>query len=167
MDVSKRVGLFAAALCFAAVLGITFLQGAPEVKAADDSGVQAMDTVGGIGYRYYCYEGDSAGEGPYAVLKYVDMNGRTECDVPASLGGYPVRHVVNCAFMNDANVTRISLPDTVEIIDAFAFEGCTALTELDLANVQEIARVGLFSISPHSQPGPAEYYYRFGAERCV
>lgn len=160
MDVSKRVGLFAAALCFAAVLGITFLQGAPEAKAADDSGVQAMDIVDGIGYRYYCYEGDSDGEGPYAVLKYVDMNGRTECDVPASLGGYPVRHVVNCAFMNDANVTRISLPDTVEIVDAFAFEGCTALTELDLANVQEIARVGLFSSSPHSQPGPAKYYYR-------
>ena len=92
MDVSKRVGLFAAVLCFAAVLGITFLQGAPEVKAADDSGVQAMDTVGGIGYRYYCYEGDSDGEGPYAVLKYVDMNGRTECDVPESLGGYPHSH---------------------------------------------------------------------------
>ncbi len=51
--------------------------------------------------------------------------------VPDAIGGIPVTEIGNDAFLNNATLTRIALPETVERIGARAFKNCTALCEMN------------------------------------
>ncbi|MBP5288909.1 MAG: hypothetical protein J6Z79_03445 [Clostridia bacterium] len=69
-------------------------------------------------------------DGVVRITRYLGQsNNSTEVIVPATLGGKPVVFIGPGAFAGNANLTRISLPNTVkpENISETAFEGCVNL----------------------------------------
>ena len=50
--------------------------------------------------------------------------------IPEQSVGYTVKEVGEEAFMNNTALTSIDLPDTITIIRARAFKGCTNLKEM-------------------------------------
>lgn len=60
-------------------------------------------------------------------------------EIPATLGGYPVRIIGEAAFRNMTGITSMTIPDGVQTIGGGAFDGCTGLTAVTIpASVQEI-----------------------------
>lgn len=72
---------------------------------------------------YYTVTGGEA-----CVIKYVGAD--TKVAVPDMINGFPVTSVGQRAFINNAEVTSVFLPDSVEEIGVYAFSGCSALTEV-------------------------------------
>ena len=56
----------------------------------------------------------------------------TDIEVPSELGGCPVTAIGWFAFEDQENLKQIKLPDSITLIDEYAFRGCTALTEIVL-----------------------------------
>lgn len=56
----------------------------------------------------------------------------TKVAVPSSAAGIPVRRIAEEAFKNDSKIVKITLPETLYIIDRYAFSGCTALEIVEL-----------------------------------
>ncbi|MDA3925357.1 MAG: leucine-rich repeat domain-containing protein [Kiritimatiellae bacterium] len=56
--------------------------------------------------------------------------------IPESLGGYPVTCIGRYAFNVDGNcnITDITIPETITVIEEFAFHGCSGLTNLTIPN---------------------------------
>lgn len=50
--------------------------------------------------------------------------------VPATLGGYPVTAIADCAFESNTLITSVTLPDTLTNIGANAFKDCTGLSDV-------------------------------------
>ena len=76
----------------------------------------------------------------------LDFNGSdTELVITSQIGGYPVTEIGQYAFEASWNVTSITLPDTIEIINEQAFADCESLTEINIPKqVKSIGR-GAFS----------------------
>ncbi|MGN1020635.1 MAG: transglutaminase domain-containing protein [Aristaeellaceae bacterium] len=51
--------------------------------------------------------------------------------VPDTIDDLPIKEIGAEAFMNNTTLQKITLPDTVEVIGARAFSGCTSLSEMD------------------------------------
>jgi hypothetical protein len=93
-------------------------------------------------WRYQIVDEDesliSITSGYYGLPAYLGED--TEIEVPADIDGYTVVEIGTSAFYNFDEVTSITLPDTVESIYRFAFEGCTGIESMELPE-------GLVSIS--------------------
>ncbi len=61
--------------------------------------------------------------------------------IPETYKGLPVTEIGAHAFENDGYIVVVNIPDTVTLIDEYAFSGCTGLARISFGNsVQEIAR---------------------------
>lgn len=52
--------------------------------------------------------------------------------VPATIDDLPVTHIVDLAFFNHESLTRVTIPDSVTIIEEYAFVSCPALGAIDV-----------------------------------
>lgn len=75
---------------------------------------------------------DTAPEGKY-VSCYTDgiLDKKTTLTIPETVDGMEVKGIRNEAFKN-TSITSISLPNTIDSIGGYAFEGCSSLSEIDL-----------------------------------
>ena len=82
-------------------------------------------------YIYTILSGAAANGGDGAAIRYADP-GAAPADVviPSVVNGVPVVRIDNEAFMNATKLATVSVPDTVTVIGARAFKGCTALTNM-------------------------------------
>ena len=80
----------------------------------------------------------------FAVI--TDFTGsETELVVTSQIGGYPVKEIGQYAFEASWNVTSVTLPDTLEIINEQAFADCESLTELNIPEGVTVIYRGAFS----------------------
>ncbi|MBR1392268.1 MAG: leucine-rich repeat protein [Ruminococcus sp.] len=76
----------------------------------------------------YTYTADEYDE--VTILKYSGSD--TKVTVPDTLGGMPVTIISSNAFADNAKITEVTLPASVESIRTDAFKNCPALTKLVL-----------------------------------
>lgn len=71
-----------------------------------------------------------SGEGQYSISAYVGT--QTEMMIPAYIGGIPVTSIGYRAFYDVTNITKASVPDTVESIGSGAFSSGANITEITI-----------------------------------
>lgn len=71
-----------------------------------------------------------SGEGQYSISAYVGT--QTEMMIPAYIGGIPVTSIGYRAFYDVTNITKASVPDTVESIGRSAFSSGANITEITI-----------------------------------
>ncbi|MBR3928248.1 MAG: Ig-like domain-containing protein, partial [Clostridia bacterium] len=88
-------------------------------------------TSGSDKFTYVILPGAAANGGDGAAIKYSDPGAApAKVVIPALVNGVPVVRIDNEAFMNATKLTTVSVPETVTVIGARAFKGCTALTDM-------------------------------------
>ena len=100
--------------------------------ACDNGG----NTDGKTGLLYKMYDGDDF----YTVYGYVKEEGETELDIGAfNKDGVVIKRIKTGAFKDNDSLKKITVPDTVEIIDGGAFAKMKALEELNLPFIGKTA----------------------------
>ncbi len=98
--------------------------------------------VEGCGYQSHFTVGLSytlSADELYYTLAGKGSTQATDIIVPESYMGLPVQEVKSSAFLGNAALTSITLPDTVTVIGNNAFNGCSALTNITVPEgVKEI-----------------------------
>ncbi len=120
------------------------------VMLKDSTGevVQTTDTVvvkeqltvvnGNETYAYTIMEGEGDSADNVAIKLLSAVNAPTTVTVPANVYGMSIVRIDTEAFMNMTTLTSVSLPDTVEVIGARAFKGCTSLTTMTSYDANDI-----------------------------
>lgn len=57
-----------------------------------------------------------------------------ELDIPRTIQGVPVRMIAKGAFSGNRNLTKVTMPDTIQRVQGLAFEGCISLRKIHLSN---------------------------------
>ncbi len=57
-----------------------------------------------------------------------------ELDIPRTIQGVPVRTIAKGAFSGNRNLTKVTMPDTIQRVQGLAFEGCISLRKIHLSN---------------------------------
>jgi hypothetical protein len=65
--------------------------------------------------------------------------------IPSTITGLPVAAIGDFAFYHGANLTRVTIPNSVTNIGNWAFEGCTSLTNVSIPN--SITGIGEFAFT--------------------
>ncbi|NYT15936.1 MAG: leucine-rich repeat protein [Methanomassiliicoccales archaeon] len=52
--------------------------------------------------------------------------------IPDEIGGYPVTIIGDRSFQNNANITSLTIPSSVDLIGEWAFDSCTALISVEI-----------------------------------
>ncbi len=65
-------------------------------------------------------------------ITYCDNSASGELVIPEYIDGYPVTRIDDLAFWGCANLTSVTIPDSVTTIGTHAFEGCSGLTEMTI-----------------------------------
>lgn len=65
-----------------------------------------------------------------ARITFVDPTISGDITIPSTLGGYPVKYILQYAFKGSADLTSVTIPDTVTFIGHGAFKNCTNLTSV-------------------------------------
>lgn len=73
------------------------------------------------------------------------IGSETVLHITSQIGGYPVREIGQYAFEASWDVTSVTLPDTLEIINEQAFADCESLTELHIPEGVTAIDRGAFS----------------------
>jgi len=82
-------------------------------------------------YTYIVLPGAAADGGDGAAIKYADPSAApANVVIPAVVNGIPVVRIDTEAFMNATKLVKVSVPETVTVVGARAFKGCTALTDM-------------------------------------
>ena len=81
----------------------------------------------------YTLRQDEAGSIYYSVTGYTDELS-AEVEIPADLGGCPVRNIGESAFSGCTNLESIVIPDSVTSIGNGAFKGCEILSSINIPN---------------------------------
>ena len=84
--------------------------------------------------------------GGATLLSYIGTDRMV--DIPASLGGYPVIAIGDRAFMDNAKLISVTIPDTVTQIGWFAFSGCVSLESVTIPQTVEAISYGAFQNCP-------------------
>ena len=99
---------------------------------------QSYEDGSGTVVQIYSYEveEDDAGQ-KYAVI--TGYNGSaTALAIPSEIDGYEVREIARSAFADQDLIRSVVVPDSVTVIDSYAFDGCTSLSNVTLSkNLQE------------------------------
>lgn len=77
------------------------------------------------------------------ITKYAGKSDLHEVIIPDKVNGRKVSAIGQEAFYYQTLITKITLPDTVEYIDNFAFAGCTALKTIVIP--ASVTRIGEFA----------------------
>ncbi len=105
----------------------------------------------------------------YSVSGIGDIDG-TEITVPRFYNNKPVTHIASNAF-RQSNITKITIPDTVYSIGAFAFTGCTALTEFNfhelLDEIGDYAFKGCTSLTEITIPDSVQSVSNYAFADCL
>ena len=115
----------AAALLLAAVLCITAFPVASF----------ALETADGLVY--------TAQDGEITITQYAGDD--TQITVPASINGDPVTEIAPGAFSYKSKLQSVTLPETVETIGMMAFFACEALSEINIADLQNLTYIGAYA----------------------
>lgn len=67
----------------------------------------------------------------------------TEIDIPATYENKRITEISAMAFTGQTQLTKITLPLGIQIIDAMAFSGCTGLTEINIP--YSVSEIGMFA----------------------
>lgn len=89
----------------------------------------------------------SIANGEITITKYTGKD--TSVTVPSSIDGMPVTSIGEEAFKS-SNVTCITLPSSVKMIDWFAFADCTSLTRITIPSSVSSISYGAFEHCPKS-----------------
>ncbi len=81
-------------------------------------------------YSYVIIENGAGAGKDGAAVKLVSAAPAT-VTIPAYMHGTPVTRIDTEAFMNQTALQRVNMPNTVKVIGARAFKGCTSLNELE------------------------------------
>lgn len=72
--------------------------------------------------------------GSVSILGAVDVIVNTHIDIPSTINGKIVTSLSDSAFINQTQITSITIPSTVTSIGDNAFKGCTSLTSIMIPN---------------------------------
>ncbi|MBE7079207.1 MAG: leucine-rich repeat domain-containing protein [Clostridiales bacterium] len=75
-----------------------------------------------------------SGNGEYYILTGMGTCSGGKVVIPDEVDGIPVTKIQHQAFLNDARLTEIVIPDSVTFIDEAAFGNCVNLTSVTLGN---------------------------------
>lgn len=67
-----------------------------------------------------------------ATITEVDMDAKGEIKIPSKLGGYPVTAIDDFAFILNAGITSVTIPDTVEKMGSGVFSSCFSLKSVSI-----------------------------------
>lgn len=74
----------------------------------------------------------TANNGAVTITKYNGAGGAVI--IPSAIDGLPVTRIGAQAFINQTNLTSLTIPSSVNIISAYAFASCTSMTNATLGN---------------------------------
>ena len=86
-------------------------------------------------------------DGKAVITKYVANSSTVE--IPARIDGYTVYAIGESAFKN-SNIQSVTVPNTVRLIDWFAFAGCTSLKSVTIPSSVTLVEYGAFDYCPKS-----------------
>ena len=84
-----------------------------------------------IGTGSYAFESVKLDDGTMKITKFVNNGNETVVFVPETISGAKVTVIGAWAFAKNQNLTHVSLPDTVKVIEDSAFHSCTNLVTVD------------------------------------
>lgn len=97
-----------------------------------EGGFAATETVNGIKWTYTIYDGRATLGGTDCSPLALARTTAGAVSIPSRLGGRPVTEIGERAFYNCAQITAVTIPDTVDEIGEEAFSGCAALASVSL-----------------------------------
>ncbi|MBQ4090929.1 MAG: leucine-rich repeat domain-containing protein [Clostridia bacterium] len=128
--------LLAALLCFSLVACSPEEDGGNELDNYTPPATTAKIDTGTLTFE----------EGPAEtaiITKYSGLSEKHEVEIPEVVNDRPVSAIGKEAFYYQTLITKITLPDTVEYIDDFAFAGCTELTTIVIP--ASVTRIGKYA----------------------
>ena len=89
----------------------------------------------------HVFEAVKLDDGTMKITKFVNNGNETVVFVPETISGAKVTVIGAWAFAKNQNLTHVSLPDTVKVIEDSAFHSCTNLVTVDYPeNLVEIGK---------------------------
>lgn len=94
----------------------------------------SSETIGMVGY-----EAIKLDDGTMKIVNFTASSNETVIEIPETIAGAKVSTIGEGAFKGNQNLTHVSIPDTVTVIEQAAFYGCTNLLTVYLGEgIQEI-----------------------------
>ncbi len=119
-----------------------------EIRAVDIHGNSISDELFlfiradyDTGIYQYTMSGEY-GNGPAIITGYTGPGG--EVTIPSTLGGKSVATIADDAFRGNAEITKITIPDSVKVVGDGAFADCLALESVHIGNGLEQMGAGVF-----------------------
>ena len=92
------------------------------------------ETVDGITWTYTVKDGCASVGSGSPSYNAVPRSTSGSITIPSTLGGYPVTKIGLSAFQNCRELTSVTIPDGVTVIDTFAFSDCRGLMSVTIPN---------------------------------
>ncbi|MBP3827960.1 MAG: leucine-rich repeat protein [Prevotella sp.] len=80
-----------------------------------------------------CYV-SGAGEDLYAYYAALDTLTTGHVTIPTEVNGYTVTALDGYAFMNCRNITGVTMPESLWLINSYAFKGCNSLADIQFSS---------------------------------
>lgn len=123
MKMRKSLALTALTTVLLCVLSLTFFASAQETE-----GIYTYDVTSGE-----------------AVISKCDTSASGEIVIPDTLGGYPVVSIGFYAFKDCNEITSVTIPESVRVINEGGFRDCKGLTTVTLSESLKTIRASAFS----------------------
>ena len=92
-----------------------------------------------VGNSDHVFKAVKLPDGTMKITEFINNGNETIVEIPEKISGARVTVIGAGAFKGHLNVTHVSIPDTVTLIEDYAFYACNDLVSVDLsANVREI-----------------------------
>ena len=136
-------------LTLAAAVSV-FCVSAPAVSAEKETRSPSIDSVNLRENQWVYSVYTDKNNMQYAAITRYDGK-ETDIELPAEIGGFPVKVISREAFCNSRYITSVVIPENVSEIGKYAFSGCIGLSSVtfpsSLRNVREGAFYGCRSLN--------------------
>ena len=136
-------------LTLAAAVSV-FCVSAPAVSAEKETRSPSIDSVNLRENQWVYSVYTDKNNMQYAAITRYDGK-ETDIELPAEIGGFPVKVISREAFCNSRYITSVVIPENVSEIGKYAFSGCIGLSSVtfpsSLRNVREGAFYGCRSLT--------------------